>query len=358
MDPAIPSPELMALAQPHGRKPRGRRARYLRLAVSLLLIAVVLYFVDWRELAGALVRINLWYLLPFAILMYADRAMMAYKWNLLLRVAAVRVPFMAVFSTYVVAPVAGVLLPSTIGGDAFRLYSLSRYRVSLQAVLASIMVERLLGFLAMLGLTAVSLGVASWLIRERSEYWAPMGWAMFAAAVITVILMMALIDRRVRGLIDSLAQRFERFWLVRKLHEIYALCAGYRQRWRVVGVVLAWTAVEQTVPIIANVLMVWALDVEMSTWELVAIVPLIVLGTRLPISLDGIGVQEGLYVGLFALVGVSTSEAFLLSVLGRVVPLLCFLPWCVPYVLMRRSAATDCPHATTGVCGPADDVES
>ena len=62
------------------------------------------------------------------------------------------------------------------------------------------------------------------------------------------------------------------------------------------------TFLAQLVPVATGFLLFRALGIQVSTLELLAIIPLIILAIRLPISFDGIGIQEGLYVGLFALV--------------------------------------------------------
>ena len=64
-----------------------------------------------------------------------------------------------------------------------------------------------------------------------------------------------------------------------------------------------------------------------------AIIPLIVLAIRIPICFEGFGIQEGLYVGLFALVGVAVAEALILSTAVRIVGWVAALPWGVHYIL-------------------------
>jgi len=78
--------------------------------------------------------------------------------------------------------------------------------------------------------------------------------------------------------------------------------------------------------------MAYSLHIDLSPLELMAIIPLTMLATRLPISLDGLGVEEGIYVVLFALIGVSASEAFLLSATERVLSLICLLPWGIHFI--------------------------
>jgi uncharacterized membrane protein YbhN (UPF0104 family) len=72
------------------------------------------------------------------VLFYSDRGLMAYKWGLLLHRFNIRVPLFTLTQIYLAAFTIGALLPTAIGGDLFRLYSLSRYKINVEAVIASI----------------------------------------------------------------------------------------------------------------------------------------------------------------------------------------------------------------------------
>ena len=50
----------------------------------------------------------------------------------------------------------------------------------------------------------------------------------------------------------------------------------------------------------------------------------------------GIGIQEGLYVGLFGLAGVSVAEALLISAVVRAIILVSAMPWGVHYLFRGR----------------------
>jgi hypothetical protein len=71
-----------------------------------------------------------------------------------------------------------------------------------------------------------------------------------------------------------------------------------------------------------------ALGLELSFWTFLLVIPIVLFLVRIPISLDGLGVQEGLYVTLFAQAGLGPSQAFLLSLVGRAVTLVGVLPGC------------------------------
>ncbi len=314
-------------------KQRMSLSMALRLGITLALLGIVLYFVDFNEMADVITSMNPWYIPAVLTFIYLDRALMAYKWGLLLRALKVNVPFSCLFRLYSVAPVVSTILPSTVGGDLFRLYALSRLRVSMRPVIASIILERSIGFIAMLTFAAFSLGLAFYLL---GVHWNPLDsewvWALGFTVVIAAIVAMALLIA-FRGQMGRLLQRLARQPLVNKVIKVLAQCFEYRQHRRVLGVVFGWTLLEQMAPIISTFLLVGAFHVDVSFIEMLATIPLIQVASRLPISLDGIGVTEGLYIGLLALVGVSAAEAILISVAGRALFLLATLPWGIHYLL-------------------------
>jgi glycosyltransferase 2 family protein len=316
---------------------------WLKVLLSIALLGIVVYLVDFRKAVDTLVNLNPWYLLPYAALYFFDRALMAYKWNILLVVLKVQVPFLILFRSCSVAPLVGMVLPATIGGDAFRVYSLARHKISAQSVLASIIVERIIGFTASLLLAAISLGLVFYLMRDQWTHLAGLGWLLLLLMTSTVVALLALQGLR-RGWVRSLTARFSKYPLVNKLYAFWARFWEFRNHKGALGVVFGWTFLEQLVPVGWNFLLVKALHIDVSFLELVAVIPLIILAIRLPISFEGIGVQEGLYVGLLALVGIPPAQALILSTATRIMNALCALPWAIHYLLTRNQGAFVVPQ--------------
>ena len=67
------------------------------------------------------------------------------------------------------------------------------------------------------------------------------------------------------------------------------------------------------------------MDIDINFIYLIGIIPICQILKRIPIFINAIGLQEGLYVFFFSKVGVSYSEAFSLSLLMRVAILLVVL---------------------------------
>lgn len=310
----------------------------IRLAISLGLMAAVLSLVDFGELVEVASRISWTYLLPIVILILMDRVIVVYKWRLLLIVRDVHLPFLRLFWMYQAAFLAGFLLPSTVGSDAVRAYSLKELNVNAAVAIASIMVERIIGFGCMLLLAAVGVTTAVYLMGEKADNLLGFGWVIALSLCLLFVLAIMIKSESFNVRLHGIMARWEGLWLVMKMRQVYEAFRAYRHHVDVLVKVSGYTFLRQMFPIFVNVLFVYAFSIPVTILELVAIVPLVVLGLRLPISIDGLGVQEGLYVLLFGLVGISAAQALLVSMSVRVIALVCILPLGLPYVFLRSRA--------------------
>jgi hypothetical protein len=305
-------------------KRRGIAA--VKVGISLVLIAVVLYFIDLGELANLISTANPWYFVAAIAVLYADRALMAYKWGLLLEAVDVRIPLSSLFRIYTTSPLPGVILPSNLGGDLFRLFSVAQYdKTKSGAILASLVVERVIAVVGLLIIVLLSMVLTIHMIDDSWTYISDISWVLLTSATVALVILgifYGLAQRKLGALVAFLKQHS----IGRKIQKIYSLCCEYRKYRRTVLVVFLWTLVEQIVPIVGFLLRGYALHINVSIVQLAVVVPVVVLIVRLPITFNGYGIEEGMYIALLGLVGVSPSEAFLLSMSGRVLLLLTAVP--------------------------------
>ena len=188
----------------------------------------------------------------------------------------------------------------------------------------------------MLLLAAVGVTTAVYLMGERAGNLSGFGWVFALSLCMLFVLAIIIKSESFNARLHGFLARWEGIWLVTKMRQVYEAFRAYRHHVDVLVKVSGYTFLRQTFPIFINVLLVYAFSIPVTILEIVAIVPLVVLGLRLPISLDGLGVQEGLYVLLFGLVGISAAQALLMSMSFRVMALVCMLPLGLPYVFLRR----------------------
>jgi uncharacterized protein (TIRG00374 family) len=310
----------------------------VRIAVSLALAALLLgYFIDWRETVETLGRLDVFWAVVTLAIITADRALMSFKWGLLLRTQGHKLPVMRGMMVYCSAMVWGLALPSTVGADAIRIALVRRHGIASTDAAASIVVERVIGFVC-----ALLLGVASLVIINQALPGGVTRGLVLAAALGLLFLAVSFWFVSTSERAFNLAQRLiPARWqslrvsdILQRLHYSYRRLAGER---RVLATFGGLTLFEQTFTVFYNWSLAIALGIPTSGLWMFAAVPVAILISRLPVSIDGIGVYEGVFIAVLALSGMDPAHALAIAVSGRVLQLIAWLPWWAAEVISSGS---------------------
>ena len=98
----------------------------LKIAVSLGILALILRKVDFNELWKELRTANASYVAASAALYLGVQALSAYRWYVLLKPIGVETPYKRILSFYLLGMYFNFFLPTAIGGDAVRVYYLTK----------------------------------------------------------------------------------------------------------------------------------------------------------------------------------------------------------------------------------------
>lgn len=242
------------------------RRPQLRVALSLLLLALLALQVEWRPVGALLGRIRPSVAAAALSLFIAAQGLSALKWRWIAATLGCAGPVGRHLRLYFAAMFLSLFLPSLVGGDLFRAARLEGggWRPSRGAV-ASVFLERATGLWG-LGVVA-SAGLAV------------VGWPGLGAAAVVALLGVAVVARQWRRL-DA-----------------------------VTPAVLAVSATVQLLYVAVHVLLGAALGLDLGWSGWLWIAPAVGLMASIPISLGGLGPREWGYVALLQAVGVGGAEA-------------------------------------------------
>lgn len=300
----------------------------LRIAVTLLLCAVLLiYVVDIHRVLETLSHCDPAWTCVALLALLLDRVVMGYKWGLLLAIRGYSISLAQRLMVYCSAMMWGLALPSTVGADGIRVMLVRRLGVRVDDALATILVERGIGFVAALLTAVASLIILRAMLPQDViyDYGLAFGVAGLLAAI--GILLFSFTDRALNSALRLFPRRFTdspAARLLARLHEAYASLGTDRRR---IAAFSALTLIEHILVIICYGLVAVALQVEFNAVFMFAAVPLAILVSRMPISLDGIGVYEGIFVAIMALGGVRPADALAVSLAARALQIIVWLPW-------------------------------
>ena len=317
---------------------------WLRIALSIALVVVLFtYVVDGREVLSILHRFETKYLVLAIIVVTLDRVLMTFKWTLLLRAQGYRLPLLQGVMIYCTAMVWGLVLPTTVGADAIRAVMVTKRGFNGTDVVTSIVIERMVGFVLALALGLVSISILRMLgvLDARFDSALYLGIAMLAGVI---ALLVAALNERLVGKIVAQLPRAIRDSKV--MHYLDRFAAAYRSLGGARSTIAqfsALTVLEQLYSVIVPWTLAKGLGVDVDLLLMLGVLPISTLLSRLPISFDGLGVFEAIFIGLMVLAGIDAAAALAIAISGRIIQLFAFLPWWVAYV--ARSGAVRPPTA-------------
>jgi uncharacterized protein (TIRG00374 family) len=121
----------------------------VKIFVTLLLFGIIVYKGDWSRILQYLVRTNPWLLSIAFVGMILNVTISTLKWRILLQIHGESNEFNALHKWYFTGVFFNNFLPSSIGGDAYRVYKTMQGARSRAVPLLAVFSERLTGIIAL-----------------------------------------------------------------------------------------------------------------------------------------------------------------------------------------------------------------
>lgn len=309
----------------------------LRVLLVVLIFAIIFYF-NAEETRKLLAEADLRYVgIAFALGM-VDRVLMAYKWNVLLRAKQIWIPLWQCVTTYMAASFLGLFLPATVGGDALRSYSVSQEGHPLGDVLSTVVVERLLGVVALIIYGMVAIVLSVFVMQESffESIWTVF-WVLGALLIMIFAgLMLAMTDwfaKQFGLLMQRLPQNKVGSKIAKILTDLYQSFVSFRNNKLALGSFLGLSLLENCFPIMWNYLIAMALNIQVPVLYFFILVPIALIVHRLPLPTpDGWGIAEVPYVWMLTLIGFTATQGLLLGVATHLLTMAIILPGGIFYL--------------------------
>lgn len=286
----------------------GRLLVLGKLLISSLLLAFLFLRVDRTVFVRTLQALPLRVFLGCVGLYLLGTVISTVRWQRLLLAEGIRLPLWRLSLVYFEGAFFNLFLPTLIGGDIVRGYSIYKITRGHDASIASILVDRLSGFAALIIIALVALGLAYGQVRDPQVAAMILGVAAAFVGMIAVLL-----NERVKawalGLLRGMG--LARFQV--NLQGMVEALHRYRGHHRALGQALVLSALLQGLIIVTYYLIGAGLNLGVPLAYFFLYVPLITFVAMLPVSVAGLGVREGGAVYFFAKVGVDAAAALGMS---------------------------------------------
>ena len=288
------------------RKTRRRYISLLKVGVSAGLLVWLITQIDMTRTLTVVAQarpLGYWAALLLFILGVPVRA---YRWKILADGLHLDAPIAKLNEFYFVGMLFNSILPTGFGGDAVRAAKLAGHTGRVGESLGSVVIDRFLGIIVLVGMGVGTLVFAGHLVDRR------LAWTLTMIFAIGLGGFWLLGRRSLLTHLGRFVPSTLRGSIASPMRALYAGLRGYRPsvliRASLVSLVFnaMWIAV--------NVLLGWSLGIEARLYHYLLFVPVVSLSLVLP-SIGGLGVREVTYVGLFGLIGVYRGTAFALGIM-------------------------------------------
>jgi uncharacterized membrane protein YbhN (UPF0104 family) len=276
------------------QKNRQTVVRALGSLLALALLLILLQEEGDGQLFSALRRVSIWYFLAAIGALLISRLFAATRWHILLQSAGVEISLLRSILLTFTGNFSSNFLPTTVGGDMVRLAGTIQMGYDRAICLASLVADRLVGLAGMSVALPLGLAPVFSLGNNASQS----------------IVFSALIQKTVDFVKRTLAS-FS-IWMKKP----FAL-----------GASLLATFGNMVFIYLAVYLLLLGIDHEVSYWLVAGLYTLTYFVTLVPISINGLGVQElSMTFLLVQLGGLTSSESATVALLTRLLFILTSLP--------------------------------
>lgn len=272
-------------------------------AISLILLVWLISRQDWNATLIRLRALPLWVLCTCLGLAVSGMLFNCLRWYILVRAEGVPISYTEIVQIVFAGAFASNFLPSTIGGDVYRVVALLNFTSDKSLAFASVVVDRglnVISYFTLLPLTILTFG-------SPFEIWLKLQKPVEKTAMVPAL---SKAWNWARQVITKLLSAFSR-WVRRPTVLTLGLLCSYGSN--LVIFAMIW-------------LLATHLGIPVRLYQVIGISVSTYLITLLPISVNGYGLREIATTTLYMSLGATLEQATTLALLSRVFMLIQSLP--------------------------------
>ncbi|MCA9302419.1 flippase-like domain-containing protein [Candidatus Nomurabacteria bacterium] len=282
----------------------------IKILFSLVLITVIVLKVDREELVSNIRLMDYRFIPLIVLLLVLNYVVSSYRWKALLvfkNLKPVNVAFLT--RLYFIGAFFNNFMPTSMGGDVYKVLRLGKKIGNNAHAFTATFMERFTGFVALILISYFGL-IRTWgfwveMIPESLSI-NPILLKLFETGVILGFWIASFAGFIALKVISS---------KIPFLSKIYNSLLEYRSNRRTLFFAVLTSFVVQFIAIFTQYFIFISLGADLKISYALFTLPIVTLASFFIPSLNGVGVQDALYIQLFSLVGISTEAALSASII-------------------------------------------
>ena len=283
------------MTRPSRQKSISLIVRIAGTLISTALFVLLISRQKWDVVFDKVTGVAFWAILLSLLFYLLSYGFNTLRWCLLLWAQDVKISFWKAYTLTWAGNFASNFLPSTIGGDGFRMLAVHPYTGKKTISIGSVVLDRIINMAAMACLIPAPLIIFGSSLRS-----------LLGSAIVLPPGLQKLFEKYFPKFVNAY-----RSWASRPSALIYAFLS-------------AWPS--NLFPMAATYLLAHQLGMNVSFWQALGVQTVTYFLSVLPISVNGYGLREVAYTTLYAALGATVEQASTLALLTRFLTVLSTIP--------------------------------
>lgn len=291
---------------------RRRKSIYIKIIVAAVLMTLLVLKIDFLRALTFFYHLNAISIALILLISFWLLFTSCIKWKIFLSYLQLPTPFWKLFNFYLMGYFFNNFLPTNFGGDTARFLLTAAGRDSYSDSFVAVFMERFTGLLALLIFVTISIPLSVYHYRFIDN----LGLIFLLLAVIlggTVLILFIDPDFLMKCKISN---RFIKK-VSEKMREILSTIQSFKKQKRLIIYSLFLSILFNFLAIVNVYIVAWALEISLSFFSAFVFVPVILVISAIPLSINGLGISEGAYVLCLTQAGISAPAALSIALFMR-----------------------------------------
>ena len=298
----------------------------IKIFISCAFLLLIINQMDFLKITGLLKKVNIKIVIFSLFFIILIQFLLALRWRILLICKNIRIPFKSIIGLQFLGLFFTTVLPTTVGGDIFKIWRFKNRFGKGTEGLTSIFVGRVIGVLSLLIFFAFIIVFNFKYIRNFEINLLLPLLMILISGIFFIAFWKSLLRFKIAVKIlkkfnlEAKVLEFQKSFSEYKVHQ-FSLFISFFISLAVLFLTIGY-----------NFFVARSLSLEVTFQSFLLFIPLIFLLTLLPFTINGWGIREGAYIFFFSKAGLMKEEALAIDIMVIFLILLLSLPGGVIYL--------------------------
>ncbi len=287
-----------------------------KIGITILLFWGIFHKTDFSKVLIALKHLSLQHLCLLFLGFWGIQILIAQRWGFILKAQKQNLPFFILLKAVFIGYLFNQGLPSSIGGDVYRIIAIRQHNVSFGDSFSGVLFERLLGFFGLGVLCLICIPVEWEVIRTSLLLWptiisATLFFVVFSGLIIAYFLSVSWL---------------ETIPLIKQFIPFVKLLQNILTHQKFLRPALITSICISVFSVINCMILLQGLFLNLTLSQSFLVFSIMFILSSIPISLGGWGIRESITIVIFGAYGISSDLALAFSLTYGVIQLISAFP--------------------------------